>query len=183
MYKQIQILLALVAITFLVGCSKPSESMEKTTAPVLVPAETASANSDSSEKTASASHEEHHHAAPHGGTLIMLGDHAGHLEVVLDNATGTLTLYALDGEAEQPVRLNSLGFAMQVTAPGKDPVSLDLKPVENVLTGETGSSTSQYSAQNDALQGVTEFSAVIPELAFRGMELENLAIAYPKGNE
>jgi hypothetical protein len=157
--------------------------MEKTIAPVLVPAESTPADPDSAEKAAPAAHEEHHHTAPHNGTLVTLGDHAGHLEFVLDNTTGTLTLYALDGEAEQPVRLNSLGLAIQLTVPGKDPISLELKPVENVLTGETGTSTSQYTAQNDALKGITEFTAVIPEIAFRGMELENLAIMYPNGNE
>ncbi|MCC6793880.1 MAG: hypothetical protein IT366_02085 [Candidatus Hydrogenedentes bacterium] len=183
MSKQAQILAAVIAIASLAGCSNQSDSMEKTTAPVLVPAESTPADSDLAEKAAPAAHEEHHHAAPHNGTLIMLGDHAGHLEFVLDNSTGTLTLYALDGEAEQPVRLNSLGLAIQLTVPGKDPVSLELKPVENVLTGETGTSTSQYAAQNDTLKGVTEFSAIIPELAFRGMELENLTINFPAGNE
>lgn len=172
-----------MAIASIASCSKQSDSMEKTAEPVLVPVGTASSNSDSTEKAAPAAHEEHHHAAPHNGTLIMLGDHAGHLEFVLDNSTGTLTLYALDGEAEQPVRLNSLGFGIQITAPGKGPISLELKPVENILTGETGTSTSQYAAQSDALKGVTEFNAVIPELAFRGMELEDVAISFPAGNE
>lgn len=180
---RVQMLVLMIALTATLGCSKKESAMEETKAPVLVPAGNKTESTGTSEKTTAAAHEEHHHAAPHNGTLIMLGDHAGHLEFVLDNATGTLTLYALDGEAEQPVRLNSLGFAIQITAPGKDPISLELKPVENVLTGETGTSTSQYAAQNDALKDITEFTAIIPELAFRGLELENVAINFPAGNE
>ncbi len=113
----------------------------------------------------------------------MIGDHAGHLEFVLDAGTGALTLYALDGEAEHAVRLNSIGIDLQVSVADKPPVTLQLKPVENVLTGETGASTSQYSAQSDALKGAAAFTGVIPELAFRGMEIENLSFAFPKGNE
>lgn len=180
---RVQNLVLMIALVAAMGCSKQESAMEETAAPVLVPAGNAPESTGDTEKTTPAAREEHHHAAPHGGTLIMLGDHAGHLEFVLDNATGTLTMYALDGEAEQPVRLNSLGIAIQVAAPGKDPVSLELKPVENVLTGETGTSTSQYGAQNDALKGVSEFTATIPELAFRGMELENVSVNFPAGNE
>ena len=176
---RVQMLVLIVALVATMGCSKQESTMKKATAPVLVPAENSPESASAPEKTTSATHEEHHHAAPHNGTLVLLGDHAGHLEFVLDNAMGTLTVYALDGEAEQPVRLNSLGIA----APGKDPVSLELKPVENVLTGETGTSTSQYSAQNDVLKGVSEFTAVFPELAFRGMELENVSVNFPAGNE
>ena len=180
---RVQMLVLIVALVATMGCSKQESTMKKATAPVLVPAENSPESARAPEKTTSATHEEHHHAAPHNGTLVLLGDHAGHLEFVLDNAMGTLTMYALDGEAEQPVRLNSLGIAIQITAPGKEPVSLELKPVENVLTGETGTSTSQYGAQNDVLKGVSEFTAVFPELAFRGMELENVSVNFPAGNE
>ncbi|MBK7495896.1 MAG: hypothetical protein IPI28_11060 [Candidatus Omnitrophica bacterium] len=40
---------------------------------------------------------DHHHAAPHGGTMVALGDHMAHLELVLDSQNGTLTAYILDG--------------------------------------------------------------------------------------
>ena len=113
----------------------------------------------------------------------MLGDHAGHLEFVLDADAGTVTMYALDGEAESAVRLDSIGIGLQVSVADKPPVTLQLKPVENVLTGETGTSTSQYSAQSDELKGAAAFTGVIPELAFRGMEIENLSFAFPEGNE
>lgn len=125
----------------------------------------------------------HRHDAPHGGALIEIGDRVGHLEFVLDAATGTLTMYALDGEAEHAVPLHSLGIAMQISLPNKGPVTVQLRPESNVLTGETEASTSQYSARSDDLKGVTEFSGVLPEMAFRGMELENVAVAYPGGGE
>jgi len=125
----------------------------------------------------------HQHDAPHGGALIVIGDHAGHLEFVLDGASGTLTMYVLDGEAENAVPLGSIGLAMQIAAPGKGPIMVQLKPVANVLTGETEASSSQYSAQSGDLEGVTEFSGVLPELAFRGMELDNVAVTYPGTGE
>lgn len=127
--------------------------------------------------------EGHHHTAPHGGTLISLGDHTGHLELALDSAAGALTLYALDGEAENPVRLNSIGFQAVISIDGKPDVSVAFKPVANVLTGETGTSTSQYTAQADELKGVTAFKGSIPELSFRGMELADISFTYPGGNE
>ena len=125
----------------------------------------------------------HHHDAPHGGALVAIGEHAGHLEFVLDGETGTITMYALDGEVENAVSLNSIGMLMQITVSGKEPWTVQLKPVSNVLTGETEKASSQYAAQSDNLKGVTAFSAVIPELSFRGIELENVAVSYPKGSE
>src|SRR5690348_10442969 len=74
---------------------------------------------------------EHHHAAPHGGTLIMIGDHIGHLEVVLDAATGTMTVYALDGEAEQPVRLSTSEITISATLADGAQSAIALLPVEN----------------------------------------------------
>lgn len=174
----------IVAATFVIGCSKetaPSAPKQEvvelkttTVTPSVHPMEPVK------EKAAT---EEHKHVPPHGGALIAIEGHVGHLEVVLDSATGTLTLYALDGELENPVRLNSIGFDVRIAAEGKDEKTLTLKPVENVLTGETGNSTSQYAVQSDDLKGITAFKGVIPELSFRGLELADLAFSYPEGNE
>ena len=49
----------------------------------------------------------HEHTAPHGGTLVALGEEFGHLELLLNKETGELTAYVLDGEAEKPVRLGA----------------------------------------------------------------------------
>ena len=53
-----------------------------------------------------AEHEDHaEHAAPHGGELLELGDHAGHLEVVYDEENGNLTLYVLAADAVTPLAI------------------------------------------------------------------------------
>ncbi|MBQ18086.1 MAG: hypothetical protein CMJ65_13270 [Planctomycetaceae bacterium] len=43
------------------------------------------------------------HDAPHGGSLIALGEHAYHAEIVWDDDTHSITAYILDGEAKSPV--------------------------------------------------------------------------------
>jgi hypothetical protein len=53
---------------------------------------------------------QHEHKAPHGGTPVVLGNEAYHLEFVLDPATGKLSAYVLDGEMEKFVRTASPGF-------------------------------------------------------------------------
>lgn len=173
---RIMLRIAGVLTILLAGCSKPAPSSQppRASATENEPVEIISREPHS---------QEHRHTAPHGGTLIMIGDHAGQLEFVLDFESGTLTMYALDGEAENAVRLSSIGISMDVTVPGKPAFEIQLKPVENVLTGETQTSTSQYTAQSEELKGVTEFNAVIPELAFRGMEIENLEVPFPAGSE
>ena len=57
----------------------------------------------------------HEHHAPHGGSLQVFGKEFAHLELVLDAATGRLTAYALDGEAEGPVRLKQRLIRLRVT--------------------------------------------------------------------
>ena len=47
----------------------------------------------------------HEHRAPHGGTAVVLGNEAFHLEFVRDAATGTLTCYVLDAHMENFVRI------------------------------------------------------------------------------
>ena len=170
--------LTIALMTLTMGCSKqaaPRKQIEGAPpATITVPMDPVKA---------AAHPEEHRHVALHDGTLVMIGDHAGHLEFVLDAESGTVTMYALDEEAENPVRLHSIGIDMRVVVDGKAEFDVQLQPVENVLTGETATSTSQYSVQSDELKGATAFTATIPELAFRGLELENVSVAFPGGNE
>src|SRR5262245_43372286 len=65
-------------------------------------------------------HEEHHHEAPHGGTLVVLGEESAHIEITLDEESGALTAYVLDGEAEKAVALSatSITLAIKVAAKG-----------------------------------------------------------------
>ena len=58
----------------------------------------------------------HEHHPPHKGTLVEFGEEFAHLELVLDPATGKLTAYALDGEAEKAVRLKQTEIVVE-TAP------------------------------------------------------------------
>ncbi|HEY4990141.1 MAG TPA: hypothetical protein VII09_10060, partial [Opitutaceae bacterium] len=60
----------------------------------------------------------HHHHAPHGGTPVELGDEAYHLELVLDEATGTLQAYVLDAEMEDFVRSPDRTLEVTATAAG-----------------------------------------------------------------
>ncbi len=69
-------------------------------------------------------HDEHAHAAKHGGDLLELGAHDGFLEVLLDHAAGTVTIWPYLGEEMKDVKLskdpvlnfNSSNGPVQVTA-------------------------------------------------------------------
>jgi hypothetical protein len=61
----------------------------------------------------------HDHESKHGGTVLELGEHEGHLEVVHDRAAGTLRAYVSDGDmtpvaSEAPV-VNLVKGAVQIT--------------------------------------------------------------------
>ena len=130
---------------------------------------------------------EHHHTAPHGGTLVAIGDHFAHLEVVLDSETGNLTVYVLDGEAENPIRLKqeTLKFSVALKKEGKNPIvtTMELAAVESPLTGETVGDTSEFFARNEKLRGVRELSAVISNLEIKGKRIDDLEFGFPQGNE
>jgi hypothetical protein len=131
----------------------------------------------------------HEHKAPHGGTLVVLGDEAFHLEFVLDAETGKLTAWVLDGEAETFVRIAQKEIALEIALPpekeGAEPRVLKaaLKAVPNVLTGETEGDTSEFSARIDDLKGEKEWDAVLQLVEVKGVKFEEVAFNYPKGNE
>lgn len=122
---------------------------------------------------------EHHHKAPHGGTLIELGEEFAHLEILLDADSGTLTAYVLDGEAETPVRLP--GTPMLLALSGGETVTL--VPVVNELTGETETDSATYRAVVESLKGSRKFEGVVKEVSVRGSHFTDVVVSYHQGNE
>src|SRR5665213_759046 len=60
----------------------------------------------------------HHHHPPHGGTPVVLGNGAYHLELVLDAPTGRLQAYVLDAEMENFVRTAAPSIAITASVNG-----------------------------------------------------------------
>ena len=129
-------------------------------------------------------HAHHEHTAPHGGTLVVLGEEFAHVELVLEKESGKLTGYVLDGEAENPVRLQQEAIELKINRlNSKQPFTMQLKAVANVLTGETEGDTSQFEGQSDALAGATKFQAEIALIAVKEQSFTEVDFEFPEGNE
>jgi hypothetical protein len=124
----------------------------------------------------------HEHKAPHGGTAVVLGQEAYHLELVRDAAAGKLTAYVLDGEMENFIRIYAASFEVVLNG-GNLPRSLTFKPVANSATGETVGDTSQFEAQADWLKTTATFDATLMSLEIRGTTFAAVPFNFPKGND
>jgi len=124
----------------------------------------------------------HEHKPPHQGTLVEFGEEFAHLELVLDPATGRLTGYVLDGEAEKPVRVEQKEIVLQVKGKPSE-VAVPLQAIGNSLTGEKPGDTSEFTGQADALKGRKDFDAVVVDVTVKGKAFKNVEFNYPKGNE
>ena len=121
----------------------------------------------------------HSHTAPHGGTLVELGEHAYSLEFVRDAATGRLSAYVLDGHAENFIRVKATSFEAVATIAGeKQP--LTFKAVANPATGETVGDTSQFDAEADWLKSTLAFDVVVTSIEVRGTTFTNVAFSLKK---
>ena len=126
----------------------------------------------------------HEHHAPHQGSLQVMGEEFAHYELCLDPASGTLTVYVLDGEAEKPVRVKAKVLLFKLTPRGtKKTVRVLAKAVANELTGETVGDTSQFEATLAALKGVTALDGVLLQGEVKGRVFKSLKIKHPEGNE
>jgi len=138
--------------------------------------------------TASAQHK---HVAPHGGTLVALGEHFAHLEVRVDPEKGELHLWVLDGEAAGAGRIHQDEIQMKIRgvrdASGRpltsETVELHLEGRANPLTGETRSHTSEFRGRSPALRGAARFEALIRSLEVRGVDVQVVRFPFPEGNE
>lgn len=124
----------------------------------------------------------HEHVPPHGGTAVVLGEEAYHLELVREAATGKLTLYVMDGELENFVRINAASVEIVASVAGK-PTPLVLKPVTNSLTGEKPGDTSAFEITADWLKTTAVFEAVLTRIEVRTNVYTAVAFNFPKGNE
>lgn len=109
----------------------------------------------------------HVHKAPHGGTLLELGEHAYSLELVRDTATGRLTAYVLDAHAENFVRIAAPSLPGVVLNEGARR-AFALSAVANTVTGETVGNTSQFDVQADWLKTPGELKGELNPVEIRG---------------
>jgi hypothetical protein len=150
--KTLHVLLGALLIAALSGCGKKPETGEK--------------------------HAGHEHAAPHGGTLVELGEHAYSMELLRDSVAGKLTAYVFDGHVEKSVRIKSPTLEL-IAMPGGAYTPISLKAVANPVTGETVGDTSQFEAQADWLKTAGEFAGIFT-LEIRGTKFEQVPYTLPK---
>jgi len=153
--KTIRLALALLAVAFLATACSQSHDHDK--------------------KSAGTGHV---HTAPHGGTLVEIGEHAYNLELVRDNAAGKLTAYVLDGHAENFVRIAAPTFQL-IAMPGGHYTPLIMKAVANAATDETVGDTSQFEVQAEWLKTAGDFSGIFT-LEIKGTRYHQVAYSLPE---
>jgi hypothetical protein len=116
----------------------------------------------------------HAHTAPHGGTLIEVGEHAYNLEILRDASAGKLTAWVLDGHAENFVRIKQPALDL-VASVGGEKRALVLKAVANPATGESVGDTSQFEVQADWLKTAGDFGIVVPAIEIKGTKFGQIA--------
>jgi hypothetical protein len=123
-------------------------------------------------------HDGHVHVAPHGGTLVELGEHAYAVELVRDDAAGRLTAYVFDGHVEKSIRITSPTLEL-IAMPGGSYTPVSMKAVANPITGETIGDTSQFEASAEWLKTAGEFAGIFT-IEIRGTRYEQVAYSLPK---
>jgi hypothetical protein len=169
--------LAIPSRSFIFSAMKPA--LRALLAGLLLCSFTACGKKDDHAGHDHSAHAKHAHAAPHGGTLVELGEHAFNLEFVRDAATGKLTAYVLDGHAEDFVRISAPSFGVVVTVAGAKQ-KLTLNAVANPATGEKVGASSQFEASADWLKTTAALEGVIDALTIRDNAFKNVAFTLPK---
>ena len=118
----------------------------------------------------------HYHAAPHGGSLAMLGNHFAQLELVAGQNPGEWSIYVLDGGAERFVRIEL--SQIFVTMDGQDVV---FQAVANAATGESVGDTAQFSGSVESLGKDNQFPVIIKEIVVNRQPFLMIEFDYPEG--
>jgi len=105
----------------------------------------------SSEDTAAAdtenAHGHSHLEGPHGGTLLDVGDHAAHLEVIHDHENGKFVLHVFGEDMKTPLNADAAPLINIKTADG--PKQIESRAVEGASTFEA----EDPGLKGDALEG------------------------------
>ncbi len=125
-------------------------------------------------------HHGHAHTAPHGGTLVEIGEHQFNVELIFDATSGKLTAWLLDAHAEHFVRSAAPQLEI-VTRTAGEARTLALLPVANSATGETVGDTSQFEATADWLRGLPALAGEFRQLNFRGAVFSNVVFSVAAG--
>ena len=165
--------MARLSVAVLIGCCAMACGGETPT-PGAVPATTVA---EAPPAAAGDTETGHVHEAPHGGMLVELGEHFAYLELVLDAEAGSLTVYVLDAEAEQAVRITQPTIGVTFDAPERvTGQAFALAARANVLTGETVGDTSQFGVTDAALKGISVNGARISEITVKGQTFRDLVV-------
>lgn len=125
----------------------------------------------------------HAHKAPRGGTLVALGDHEAHLELLLDGEAGELTAFVLDGRAEKAVRVKQASIEARIEPPEGEGFDLVLAAVARPdSTGETVGDTSEFRGTSPKLRGLSEFHVTFRRIEVRGGVFEDVEVPFPEGD-
>ncbi len=119
---------------------------------------------------------------PHGGTPVVVGDEAFHLELVRDPVEGTLRAYVLDGEMEDFVRIGAPRLILEVDREGRKD-TLALMPVADLATGETVGDTCLFQARAGWLKTVGHFKGVFQDLKIQDQTFKAVPFDFPEGND
>jgi hypothetical protein len=120
----------------------------------------------------------HAHVAPHGGDLVVCREEFAHVEVVLDAASGTLSMYLLGAHGEKPVRSTAKQLAARVQV-GEDTFELTLDAVANDLSGESVGDTSLFQGTDPRLVGAEHVEGTLLSAELRGETFTDLPFHVP----
>jgi len=115
--------------------------------------------------------------APHHGTLVKLGKDFAQVECVLDSAQGIITIYVLDAEEGNPIRLVQDAIRVNGNADGR-PFTVKLDAVANLATGEKKWDTSEFQGRSKDLVGLSKFDGKVFFIRVKGMNFRNVRFQY-----
>lgn len=129
--------------------------------------------------------EGHVHVAPHGGTLVVLGEEFAHVEFTLDPETGELSAYMLSSHAENPIRLAQESFTLEVTPEdGGEAFELAVGAHADSLSDETVGDTSVFRITDERLVGLDHFEGHIDALTgFKGQDFKDVHFHFPEDED
>ena len=126
---------------------------------------------------------DHHHEAPHGGSVIRLGDELFHLEWVKDTEAGLMRCYVMDGHLERFIRIAQESIEVLVDQHDGAPITWIFKAVENRATGEQIGDSSEFQAPLSVLPNQNTFAGTIREVHIQSNRFEDISFRFPEGNE